>query len=186
MAHKSYGSQQPTRWVTLGGVTREGKKNPVTITGYYLGREEKPDKFNPGKTKINFILDTPEGITGVNGNSNLVKKMTENEANFRTEHNIPPLGAEVVMNYTGTKDTGKGNPMKVYTVTFDRENMKDLDIVVVTSDAYEDDDGADADEEDDTEVAYAPSPNLGKVAASSTLTPAERQAKVKELLKKKA
>lgn len=187
MAHKDYSTPKPDKWVTVGGTTKEGTKNPDKVTGYYLGSEEGPDKFNPGKTKHTHMLKTAEGITAVNSTTYMTRKISEATANFTAENGRPPVGAEVLIRYTGMQKLANGNTMKTYAVTFDADNT--IEVANVTSneadETYED---VDADDDqptyDDTTytapvVTRAPTPK-----APAALTAAELKAKKDEVFAK--
>ena len=127
MAYEEYTQPTPSKWVSVGGTTKQGVKNPVKIEGYYLRSETGPDKFNPGQDKTNIILRTKEGVVGVNCSKNLAKQLKEAEGSFLRRNGRPALGASMLITFPGLKDTGKGNPMKTYTLQFDKDNFIEVD-----------------------------------------------------------
>lgn len=184
MAAKEYTSARPDKWVTLGGRSKAGVKNPTSIEGYYMGREEGPNQFDATKTKVVFLLQTPEGLVGVNGNTNLITKMTDSERGFTSKEGKKPLGAHVTMTYTGEQVTKKGTDMKVFKITFDAANMIELADLPASSDQDEEEtavmssiEGEDF-EDDDYEAPIAkPVP--------AALSAEARKAKVQSLLSNK-
>lgn len=180
MSAKDYSSPRAEYWVTIGGRSKKGEKYPDKFEGFYLGRTEGPDNFNEGKIKVTYLFKTDKGIAGVNSNANLKRKMDENLKNFAIAEGKPALGALVTIKYVGDLDTGKGNPMKTYSVTLDSANMVEVDAYLETTEL--------ADEsEDDAEEAYAAEADEEDAAQSAALAAAERtaanKAKVEAMLK---
>ena len=166
---KDYSSPRPDTWVNLGGINKQGKKNPTTLEGYYLGRTEGPNQFDTTKTKVTFIFMNAAidgkpvpGIVGVNGSSNLVSKMKDAELNFRSTEGRAPLGARTLVEYTGERNTGKGNPMKTYRTQFDADDTKDVAGIGAT---LESDISNDDYEGGDVEEDYTPPPAARSSAA---------------------
>jgi len=178
MSFKDYSSPRPDNWVNLGGTNKQGKKNPGTLEGYYLGRTEGPNQFDATKTKTTFIFQNAaidgkpvQGIVGVNGSANLVNKMKDAELNFRAQEGKAPLGVRTLLTYTGELNIGKGNTMKTFTAQFDSDDQIEV-TAVATADEY----APDEDEEESTDGADEDASQAAALAA------AERAAKVQELL----
>lgn len=102
--------------VKLGGVNKEGKKNPMEVEGYLQYVQELHNKFNPSKPQKFYVLKTRRGLEGIYGKGGLDKLMSQA---------VPGLLTKIVD--TGeTKDTGKGNPMKVYKVFQDKDDSAEV------------------------------------------------------------
>lgn len=117
MAFKELGDVTP---VTLGGINKEtGAKNPTQLEGYYLRREERPNKFNPGKPQSFYVFQTKDGDRGLFGKAGIDREMKK-----------AAIGAMTKVVDTGqVLDTGKGNPMKVFKVYQDSENTIDVHVI---------------------------------------------------------
>lgn len=176
MAFKSYTLPKPDYWVNVGGNDKQGKSNPESIEGYYLGRTESVSQFDETKTKTTFMLKTSKGVAGVNGSSNLVIRMTDAEKAFRTEEKTSPLGVLVRIQFTGTVPTKKGNPMKKFDVQFDAEQK----IEVLGLEDTQEVETVDETEEPDYADYEAPPAPPQVVASKSSL------AQVQEMLKRKS
>lgn len=185
MAAKSYEDVRPDKWITIGGVDKTGKTNPTSASGYYCGRSEGPDAFNPEKTKTNFMIQTPEGVVGINGNTNLVQKMTTSEKNFKAREQKTPLGVLVQIKFVGTqKSEIKGrNPMKLFEVLFDASNVNE-DLANLTATSTSDDSYDDEDAEADYQSDAASSEVDEDAMQAAELANLERKAKVQALLNK--
>lgn len=117
MAFKELGDVTP---VVLGGVNKEtGIKNPTQLEGYFIRKEERPNKFNPGKPQSFYVFQTKDGDRGLFGKAGIDREMKK-----------ASIGAMTKVVDTGTVlDTGKGNPMKVFKVYQDNENTIDVSLV---------------------------------------------------------
>lgn len=179
MSFEDYSSPRPSKWVSLGGKsTKTGKANPTEIEGYYVGSITGPNKFDTSKTKTDYLVKTAEGVVGVSGTANMKRVFTDAEANFAKKNGEAALGASVRIAFTGTVNTGKGNPMKTYAVLFDKTDRTDVLTAAELDSDTEGEDAGDGDEEDYEQEVAAPPPK----AASSA---AERKAKLDDLLKNK-
>lgn len=180
MAFKDYSSPRVDKWVTIGGRNRNGDLNPAEVEGYYLGKTEGPDNFNEGKTKTTYLIRTPEGIFGVNGSSNLNRKMGEAETNLAIEGGA--TGSAIKITFTGTSPSKKGAPTKLFTVQFDSEDRIDAGAVLsAASENGMSDEGSDDSDDDNNDLdsaleSEAPAP---RAAAS-----ASNKARVDALLSK--
>lgn len=92
----------------IGGVDKKsGKKNPTTITGFFIGSREVPSK----KSKTGFawlhVLQTEKGNVGVWGKTNLDQKMRA----------VKP-GQLCKIDFVGMVET-QNNPMYKYKVAVD-------------------------------------------------------------------
>lgn len=184
MSHKSYDNVTPDYWVTIGGVSKKGVKNPTSIEGYYLGRTTGPNAFDPSKTKTVFLLKTLKGIAGINGNGNLIVKMNNAESNFNAREGRSAVGTNVVLSYIGEQPSKKGSNMKLFSVTLNPDDFIDVsDLALNTSSESdevdtleeavgEDDSGADVQTVSDEDVE------------AEALAKARRQAEVKAMLSK--
>lgn len=168
MALKEYSASKATKWVTVGGVTRDGKKNPTEIEGYYLGRTEGESQFEPGKKKITYMIQTPQGVVGVNGAANLNIKMTDSEVALQNGGETA-LNSFVLIRFTGTTPSKKGTPTKMYQVMFDTENK--LPAGGLLTGGADNDNEADLDDvfgtDDDDNVGYEAPAAVAKPARSA-------------------
>lgn len=183
MAFKEYKDVQPDYWVTIGGTDKKGNKNPTSIEGYYMGRSVGTNSFDATKTKTTFMLKTPKGIAGVNGNANLVVGMDKAERNFNSKEGRSALGVALFLESTTEIATKKGNPMKVFSVLFNKEDSIEVDTSTFGSAGYNDSDAEEDESENDAdnESSYEAAPT----SRSSALSASERKAQVEALLKGK-
>jgi len=164
MAYKDYSVPKVSKWESIGGATKDGKKNPTQAEGYYIRKETNPDRFNPGQNKTNIIIRTATGDVGINGSKFLVRLLEEQETQFASEHGRSAQGAMMLIRFTGLWDSGKGNPMKTYSIQFDAEDTIDVsegvgEPVQKVAASYEDDIDTDIDtNEDDIDTDIAPPP----------------------------
>lgn len=171
MSLQSYDDPRPDKWVTLGGVNKQGVKNPTSAEGFYLGRTEGINQFDASKTKVTFMLKTPSGTLGVNASVNLITRMTTSERNFMAKEGKSANGAFVVITFLGEEPSGKGNPMKLFSVKFDPENIDTTaaDTVLARGSSYADDEDTSstngADEDAEQNVALAAAERAAKVKA---------------------
>ncbi len=165
MALKSYRAPKPETWATIGGKKLDGTKNPTSIEGYYVNREDNvPSKFKEGGQTV-VTLQTKDGTVGVRCSGYLKNLLDDSERSFLKENGRPAYGARTVITATGVKDSGKGFPMKTYDLQFDNEDMADGVVPTPTLTVDEDEDVSDeidTDEVEDTPEYEAPA----KVAAA--------------------
>lgn len=143
----AYQELADVKQVSLGGIDKKtGKKNPTELEGYYIRREEKPNKFNPDKPQAFYVFETKEGPQGLFGKAGLDREMKK-----------ATIGRMTLVIDTGTTmDTGKGNPMRVFKVKQDPDNTVDVAALSAVEPA---DDEPDHDDEDGEEVsAYVATP----------------------------
>lgn len=160
MAFQEYSSARPEFFVTLGGHNKKGEKNPTLIEGYYLGRTVGVNTFDPTKPKVTFMLKTPKGIAGVNGNANLITRITEAEGNFKAREGSNAEGVLVRLTCTGEIPTKKGNAMKTFSVSFDAQDRIEVQ-ANVDAEFAEDETDVEEDAQDDGLALAA----AGKAAA---------------------
>lgn len=151
--------------ISLGGINRKtGKKNPESITGYYLGKKTVADKLKGGDAII-YIFQTPKGNEGVWGKTDLNRKMQQ-----------VALGALVRASFTGMQPTPKGDMYKFKVEVNDADSIEvsasnENDLQVLEAEDRVSEDEAE-DNEDEVELL--------KAAAQQA---AARKAKVAALLK---
>ena len=175
MAYESL--EQEFRGIKLGGIDQKtGKKNPTEIEGYYLGFEQRPNKFNPTKPQHFYKFQTSDGLVGVYGTSAGLVRAMRNAVEGRMTKLVD----------TGeTLDTGKGNPMRVFKAWQDKNNTIDPASIAlsdeVTAGNYEDPTDEDSEEEslDEVTPARATRPAIPVSTPSSS-----SQARVQALLGK--
>ena len=185
MAYKSYSVEKPTKWITLGGKTREGKTNPNTIEGYFLRTETGPDKFNPGQTRTSLILRTATEVVGVNCNKFLARELDRSSELFKQENGRSAIGSMMLIKYEGTRDTGKGLPMKIFSLQFDADAT--IEVLAPEETGSSDDTDATDDAPDYTDYVSEDIPPARASAPAPALTAAKTASKLKvsELLAKK-
>lgn len=166
--------------VKLGGKDpKTGKLNPASLEGYYLGKSSFQSKFNPNKTVWSYAFQTATGIKGLIGVGNLDRKMNDDS--------IVQLGRKVLVTFTGTVDTGKGNPMNTFSV-----KSKPHDVIDVTapfgSSADKDSQTQDSQDED-SEEEYGDPAEDEEASQQTALMAAEKakatKAKIEALLNPK-
>lgn len=136
-----------------------------TLKGHYQGSKPEEGKYGP---TVKHLFKTTSGLKVVFGNKQLVDRLP-----------LEKLGVYMEITFTGTQPGKKGNPMKLFQIAVDDDNIAE----VVTEDSYGpfDDSANDFDGENDAEVeAIAPAPVAPtRPAARPT---AANQAKVAALL----
>ena len=173
MSLKEYGKStgQSTAWVTLGGINRAtGKAQPTEVSGYYLGVDSVTSKFSEEPRTV-IVLRTDDGNdTKVNAPTVLKSKIARAEKEYREENGVSPLGAYTMIKFIGEEPSKKGNPTKMFTVSFDSD---DVNVKLATGAANDTDDAGDYDAD------------YGQAALAAQTDAAARRAKVQELLKSK-
>lgn len=162
------------RIVVLGGVNKQGKKNPTELQGYYLGFEKRKDKFNPDKPKNLYKFKTPEGTVGVYGSAGVNEVM-------QSEDTV--LNAWTTLIATGkTLDTGKGNPMKLFEAEQNTSKILKAYETPAPIQADEGESEVEGDDEynDDSDVQAA---QEEAVTQTTFNTNAEKQARIQQRLK---
>lgn len=141
----AYEKLNDVKLVTLGGIDKKtGKKNPTEIEGYYLRKEEKPNKFNPGKPQAFYVFETKAGAVGIFGKASIDREMAK--ANIGVMTKVVDTGT--------TRDTGKGNPMRVFEVFQDSGNS--IDVADLPAPEATDDEPEHDDEDETAEPAHNP------------------------------
>lgn len=156
----------------IGGVNRKtGKKNPISIEGYYLGSRKVENKL--GESHLH-VLQTSTGNQGVWGKTDMDRKLLS----------VTP-GTMVRITYTGMQET-KNAPMYKYKVEVDKENTIEVDTQTLSTPSDSDDSYSDsayeADVSDDEDTDGDDYVALPQVVAATT---AANKAKVQALLGKK-
>lgn len=147
--------------VVLGGTNKEtGAKNPTSLEGYYIRKEEKPNKFNLAKPQAFYVFETQTGLVGLFGKAGIDREMKKANLGLMTK----------VIDTGTTLDTGKGNPMRVFEVFQDSENS------IGTSEPAIVDDEPEFDEEEEAAPIAAPVRAPSRPAAVSTASMSNAQA----------
>jgi len=143
MAYQELGNVTP---VVLGGVNKETRqKNPTELEGYYVGKEQRPNKFNPKQPQNFYIFQTSNGLEGVYGKAGIDKVMKG-----------AVLGRMTKLIATGEElDTGKGFPMKLFKAFQDAEDTIDVSAVTIPTAINEEEESI-TDEEDEAELVEFP------------------------------
>lgn len=118
--HKSQGG---AGYVTIGGFNKQGEKNPDSIEGYYLGRKEGPNTFEPGKIKVSYMLNVNGKVVEVNGSANLNIQMKDWEVGAQAATNGTVFGMRVRIEFTGFGPSKKGSPTKLYRISSDPDDV---------------------------------------------------------------
>lgn len=163
MAFKKLTSLETDITIALGGVSKEGKKNPSQIEGYYLGsRTTKSDRSKNGVSNI-YVLQTAEGNVGVWGKTHLDKQMP----------NVTP-GAMIRITQSGKQRTKNGD-MYLFEVEQDLENVIEVSsntaspaasAGAVAQESYGYDGGDETEDEDDGGYEEEVTPVATKVASA--------------------
>lgn len=169
--------------IQLGGVDKQGKSNPKSIEGYFLGSKETPDSgYGPGKL---HIFQTEKGSVGVWGKTNSDRLLS-------ADH----LGQRLILTFTGMSKPKKGKrPAYLYNLDFDVEDTIDVSGVSVQEaelTSEPEDSEASSEEvtfsDEDTEAlieeALAPAPQRASAPVKGTpaASSSESQAKTLALL----
>jgi len=192
MAFKSYANKQPDRYITVGGTNKKGEKNPDSVTGYYLGAETRPSKFNPGKDETNLMLQVGKEVVQVKGNANLINKMKSEEANFLSQEGRTAQYANLRIECTGIATIkATGNTMKTFTVQFDADDTMPTASIIKLDAGLDDNEDADSLYADDTQGQVSTSSEdddqeaeLAALEAAATAKRKAQQAKMQALLSK--
>ncbi len=150
------------------------------LTGYYLGSFDHDGEYGPTKK---HVFKTQSGLKVVFGQTHLTQLLDGEKA-----------GTLMRVTFSSEKKAKKGNPMKMYDLDIDTDQVLDASEIPDSSEnaeeqedevaagQYEDD--APIEEEEETppmdEVKTAPAKNL----AARTVTP-DRKAKVDEILNRR-
>lgn len=184
MAFKKKVSLEAESTIRLGGRDNNGKPNPTSIEGYYLGSRAVEGDMG---TSYLHVFQTKNGNVGVWGKTKLNSLLTSDL-----------VGMMVQATFTGMGKAKKGrNAPYNYEVQYDEENTIDVsglaaatneavedDYVAEDDTTYADDDGGEADVmDDDSALDEVPPPRTVTAPKKPLATPdASRQARVKQLL----
>lgn len=180
MAFKTVADLASDTAITLGGSDKKtGKPNPKTAEGYYIGFKTTTSKFGDAKL---HIVQTPKGNLGIWGKTDMDNKLS----------GVIP-GSMVRITYTGEVPSGKGNPMKKFTVEVDDDNRIEVAGTAPaegqdlgSADDQDADLGDDTDLEDDEPMPDEVPPQRAQPAKQAAQAPsADRQKRVQELLRSK-
>lgn len=164
MAYEKLSDVKP---VALGGVDKKtGHRNPTELEGYYIRREEKPNKFNPGKPQSFYVFETKDGQVGLFGKAGIDREMKKASIGVMTK----------VVDTGKTLDTGKGNPMRVFEVFQDSSNSISVEErVAAIEEGFDDEPEAEEDEEQEAAPVALPVRAPTRPAAVSTDTVSNAQ-----------
>lgn len=154
--------------ISLGGTNRKtGKKNPVSVEGYYLGSRTVADqKKKDGKSYI-YFFQTATGNLGVWGKTDIDRKM-----GAVTPGNMTRISFDKMLK------TPNGEMYK-YRVEQDSDNTIEVDTPSVTASAEYEEDVAEGLGSFEEEESFE---DAGQLAA---LKAQERSAKLKDILNRK-
>lgn len=173
MAYKEINSVGTYNFVTLGGYNKKTRlDNPVELEGYLIGSEEIVNQFDKAKMKTRFIFKTKDGNLAIDAPHDLKVKLSK-----------ATVGRMTLVQFTGEKDVGKGNPMKEFKVAQDATNVLDEDTIAeiakYSAPQVEDDEPTEAEQPE--EVSYAS--KRSAPAPKAHVSPSD-QARVAALLKR--
>lgn len=138
MAFKKVQNLNPDTMISLGGINKKtGKKNPVSVEGYYLGRNQFEDRKKKSGIGYTYVFQTEDGSVGVWGKTDLDKKMS----------GATP-GQMMRLTFLNMRKTPNGD-MYVYEVEFDPENT--IEVAAVS-----DNDSSEESEQDDDSASDDP------------------------------
>jgi hypothetical protein len=139
-----------------------------SITGIYLGAQDRANsKFGPSK---NHMFNTKNGVKVVTA-----KEGSQIEQLLSGEDN-----KLVKLTFSGTKDTGKGNPMKLYTLDVDGDYVPTSDELAGA------DDGDDGDSDDEEELETAAPTAAAKAVPRGAAPSAAKRAQVNAFVNQQA
>lgn len=180
MAFKQVQDLDSEYTIALGGVDKNGKQNPKSVEGYYLGKRKVESAMaKSGFANLHFF-QTEDGNIGVWGKTNLDQKLA----------NVTP-GTMVRATHTGMQRIPGKRDMFKYSVEVDDDNTIQINLSSSSESSVDDsspmdaDDSLDADDDlgaDDTPADEIP-PARAKPPVRAAQPPSkEQQAKVKGLL----
>lgn len=148
------------------------------LTGYYLGSFDHDGEYGPTKK---HVFKTPKGIQVVFGQTHLTQLLDGERP-----------GPLMQVTYTGDKKTGKGKPMKQYTLDIDADQMLDSDEIPASSDEVESGTeevygGAEDDtppEDENEEEESQPEEEPAAPAPTKTRSTADTKARLAEVMKR--
>lgn len=170
MAFEDYTSTKPNKYVTIGGFTKTGEKNPESFEGYYLKTVTRPSNFDENKTETNYVFQTADGTVQVKGNTNLVIVMADAQRGFSEKTGQSPEGYLTKISYDGIEKRPGGRTLKLFRVQIDKTQKID------TNDTSE----LSLNDEEDTAVEDFDSKQTAAVASAARLSKLQR---AKDLLK---
>lgn len=161
--------------VSLGGTNKKtGKKNPVQIEGYFLGKREVEDRKKKSGVSYIYVFQTSQGNVGVWGKTDLDRKMLSAQ-----------LGEMMIITQTGMQETANG-PMYKYSVKHDPDNTIEVSPAAAPTEAPQAASTFSEDEEEsslDEEEALDEVVTTRKIAAGpAAKVDGDRQAKIQALL----
>jgi hypothetical protein len=158
--------------VTLGGINKNtNEPNPTELEGYLVGKEQRPNKFNPGTPQNYYIFKTQYGLQGIYA-----------KAGINSALKNAVMGRMTKLVATGeTLDTGKGFPMKVFKAAQDKTNTIEVDLIPAYANAVDSDDSDDVGNWTPPVAAKTTAPTLK--APLSTVAASSNKAQIEALLK---
>ncbi len=98
----------------LGGHTKKGVANPVTITGYYFGAIQRPKKDKPGEFQSVYLFKTETKLVGIWGVGNMGERLAPAK-----------LGNKVRLTFKEARPTKNGGEFKIYSAEEDADDHID-------------------------------------------------------------
>jgi len=169
MAYKTFTDLSADTTVSLGGINRKtGKKNPIEVEGYYLGKRSVEDKKKKSGTSNIYFFQTANGNIGVWGKTNMDQKMAQAQ-----------VGLMTLVQFDKMVNTPNGEMYK-YIVA------QDPDLFIEVSDYSADTStGSDYIDEEETVETEEEETDTEDALQSAALAAAERRKKVDALLNRK-
>ena len=135
MAYKKVVDANAETAIALGGKDKNGKNNPTSIEGHYLGFKEVESDY--GKSKLH-IFSTEKGNTGVWGKTNLDRLLTPAR-----------VGQMCLVSFTGMGKAQKGRrPPYNFEVQYDDDNTIETGNINLETQGQEPEYSSVTDEED--------------------------------------
>lgn len=108
MAYKKITDLHADVTITLGGLNKKlGKQNPTKVEGFFIGTKDIPDTKKKSGISTLYYFQTPKGVVGVWGKTDMDRKMKQ-----------ATLGLMTLVTQTGMQDTPNG-PMYKFEVAQD-------------------------------------------------------------------
>jgi len=167
MAYKTVVELKSDQTIKLGGKGADGKPNPTSIEGYYLGKRETKSDYGVG---VIHFFQTQDGNIGVWGKTNMNRLLSSER-----------VGQMVLVRFTGMGKPQKGKAAPYnYQVQYDEDNT--IDVGGVELGAQDTEVHEDVESFDEEPMDEVPPPRAVAPKHPASTPSASSQAKVQALL----
>lgn len=174
MAFKELTSLDTDNTTSLGGKNKEGKTNPTSIEGYYVGSKDVESKLSKSGLCKLHVFQTKTGSVGVWGKTDMDRKME-----------TAVIGMLTQVKFTGFSEPKPGKrPMYKYTVAQDSDHTIEVAPASETpTDAYTNDYAAEPEDETSLDEEETPMDEVKATSAPKrAVTSTPSQKRVEDLL----